>query len=222
MRVRAALDRPRAHSGFQAQTPRIPEAFSVRELSPIFASAQPVAVPAGPLWRPVLPCPMRQVRACAAIAVWISVMLLMSACSSEVAAPPVMTAPPQPPPSPPAQRLEPSTPRRVRAEIVRWFSAAGYHGFQAEALAEHARVESGLRPCASGPAGLRYTFQWGGTRLRRLHRYAGTRRCPPLDRQLAFADNELRNESRYSCFWRTTTKSAALAALRRGFGRGSC
>jgi hypothetical protein len=39
---------------------------------------------------------------------------------------------------------------------------------------------------------------------------------------LAFADAELRNEPKYSCFWRTTTESAALAALRRGFGRGSC
>jgi hypothetical protein len=162
---------------------------------------------------------MRQVRTCAAIAVWLSVTLLMSACSSEVAFPPVMT-PPQPQPAPP--RSEPSTPGRVRAEIVRWFSAAGYRPFRVEALAEHARIESGFRPCASGAAGLRYTFQWGGTRLQRLHEFARTRHCPPLDTQLAFADRELRTDPKYSCFWRTTTKSAALAALRRGFGRGSC
>jgi hypothetical protein len=163
---------------------------------------------------------MRQVRAGAAIAAWISVTLLMSACSGEVGTPPVMTAPPQPAPAP--QRSGSSTPQGVHAEIVRWFSAAGYRGFQAEALAEHAKIESGFRPCASGAAGLRYTFQWGGTRLQRLHEFAGAHRCPTLDKQLAFADAELRNEPKYSCFWRTTTESAALAALRRGFGRGSC
>jgi len=159
-------------------------------------------------------------RGSAAIAVWISLTLLLSACSGEVAAPPVTIAAPQPQPIPP--RPEPATPQGVYAEIVRWFSAAGYHRFQAEALAEHAKIESGFRPCASGAAGLRYTFQWGGTRLQRLHEFAGARRCPSLDTQLAFADDELRTEPRFSCFWRTTTESAALAALRRGFGRGSC
>jgi hypothetical protein len=163
---------------------------------------------------------MRQVRDCVGIAVWICVTLLMSACSSKIAAPPVMIAAPQLQPAPP--RSEPSTPQGVHAEIVRWFSAAGYRGFQVEALADHARIESGFRPCASGAAGLRYTFQWVGTRLQRLHEFAGARRCPPLDTQLAFADGELRNDPKYSCFWRTTTKSAAVAALRRGFGRGSC
>ena len=46
--------------------------------------------------------------------------------------------------------------------------------------------------------------------------------CPSLEKQLAFANNELRNEPNYSCFWRATTKSAALSALRRGFGGGMC
>ena len=164
---------------------------------------------------------MSWVRACAAIAVCISVPLLMSACSSEIAAPPILTAPPLPQPAPPP-RSEPSTPGRVHAEVVRWFSVAGYQRFQVEALAEHARIESGFRPCAAGAAGLRYTFQWGGTRLQRLHEFAGARRCPPLDAQLAFAHRELRNDPKYSCFWQATTKPAALAALRRGFGRGSC
>src|SRR6267154_4844683 len=165
---------------------------------------------------------MRQVRAGAAIAVWISLTLLLSSCSSDVAAPPVMTAPPLPQPAPPPQHSESSTPQGVHAEIVRWFAAAGYRGFQAEALAEHAKLESGFRPCASGAAGLRYTFQWGGTRLQRLYEFAGAHQCPPLDKQLAFADGELRNEPNYSCFWQTTTKSSALAALRRGFGHGRC
>ena len=164
-------------------------------------------------------CPLRRLRARAAMALGISITLLMAACSSEVAAPPAMTAP-QPPPALP--RPEPATPGRVHAEIIRWFSVAGYRGFQVEALAQHARLESGFRPCAAGPAGLRYTFQWGGRRLQRLYEFAGARSCPPLDKQLAFADHELRSDPKYWCFWRTTTKSAALAALRRGFGGGSC
>lgn len=167
---------------------------------------------------------MRCVRACAAIAPWISVALLMSACSSEE--PVAVSSPPQPQPvlsaRPPAVRAIEGSPDRVHAEIVQWFSGAGYQGFQAEALAEHARIESGFRPCASG-SGLRYTFQWGGLRLRRLDEFSGAHgACPPLDKQLIFADSELRNEPAYSCFWRATTKSAALAALRRGFGGGSC
>src|ERR1700676_2263869 len=122
-------------------------------------------------------------RGSAAIAAWISITLLLSACASEVAAPPVKMAslPPQSAPTPP--RLEPATPQGVHAEIVRWFSAAGYRVFQAEALADHAKIETGFRPCAAGAAGLRYTFQWGGTRLQRLHEFAGARRCPPLDTQ---------------------------------------
>jgi hypothetical protein len=153
---------------------------------------------------------------------WLALALLMSACSDEVVAPPVTIAP-QPqsrPPPPPVSVFSP--PNEVRAEILRWFSAAGYRGFQVEALAEHAKVESGFRPCAAGAAGLRYTYQWGGRRLEQLYDFAGERRCPSLDAQLAFTDSELRTEPNFYCFWQTTTKSAALAALRRGFGRGRC
>jgi hypothetical protein len=170
---------------------------------------------------------MCRVRACAAIAVWMTAMLSMSACSIFEAIVPPIAFPP-PPPAPPlprvpaAPRAEPATPGQVYAEIFRWFSAAGYQRFQVEALAEHAQGESGFHPCIAGPGGLRYTFQWGGTRLQRLYEFAGTRNCPPLDTQLAFADKELRNEPNYACFWRSTTKSAAYAALRRGFGRGRC
>ena len=45
---------------------------------------------------------------------------------------------------------EPETPNRVANEIVRWFTAAGYQRFQAEALADHARIESGFNPCIRG------------------------------------------------------------------------
>ena len=163
---------------------------------------------------------MRQVRACAAIALWVCETLLLAACSGAIAPPsPVMTARPQPaPPRPPVF----ATPAAVANEIVRWFSAAGYQRFQAEALADHAMIESGFRPCAAGPAHLRYTYQWGGTRLQHLYQFADTSSCPPLDQQLAFADHELRTDPKYACFWYAQTRTAALAALRRGFGRGSC
>ena len=174
---------------------------------------------------------MQGIRGGAAIAMWISLALLMSACSSvmEFLSPAAAVAPPpQQPPALPAQpsavhAVNSSAPNQVRAEIFRWFSSAGYQSSQVEALVEHAGIESGFRPCAYNRAGFRYTFQWSGLRLQRLYDFAGVGgSCPPLDKQLAFANNELRNEPNYSCFWRATTKSAALAALRRGFGQGRC
>ena len=174
--------------------------------------------------------PMKCIRGCTATVVWISLALLMSACSSgfDFQSPAAVSPPPQQPQVVPAQSaaahaVDSATPGGVRAEIIRWFSRAGYQSIQIEALAEHAGIESGFRPCASNGSNLRYTFQWSGARLRRLDEFAGARgSCPPLEKQLAFAHNELRNEPSYSCFWRATTKSAALAALRRGFGGGTC
>ena len=87
---------------------------------------------------------------------------------------------------------------------------------------EHAQAESGFRPCARGPGGYHYTFQWSSTRLRQLQEFAGTQECPPLDTQLAFADRELRNDPKFACFWDATTEEGAYRALRRGFGGGSC
>ena len=152
-------------------------------------------------------------------------MLLLSACSSEITPERAAAAyPPQPvifPPQPPVPPAG-NSPSGVRTALVKWFSDAGYKDFQVEALAEHAKIESGFRPCVSAP-GLRYTFQWGGRRLQRLQEFAGSGgSCPPLEKQLAFADSELRKEPAYSCFWDASTKAAAVAALRRGFGRGSC
>jgi hypothetical protein len=170
---------------------------------------------------------MRRLQTCVAIAARISVMLLLSACSVfQFAAPPTTPAPFPPQPAPltflPPQSSEPPSPQEARAEIYRWFMAAGYKAFQAEALMEHAQTESGFRPCARGAGDLSYTFQWGGTRLRQLHEFAHTDGCPQLRTQLAFADKELRNDPKFSCFWSATTEPAAYAALRRGFGRGSC
>ena len=154
-------------------------------------------------------------------------MLSMSACSVfQFAAPPTTPAPfppqPAPPPPPPPVSLELPSSDEARDEIWRWFLTHGYKEFQAQALLEHARTESGFNPCAAGPGGFHYTFQWGGLRLQQLQEFAHTSGCPQLHTQLAFADHELRDEPRFSCFWQATDEESAYAALRRGFGRGSC
>lgn len=167
---------------------------------------------------------MHLFRSCTILTVRIVLLFFVSACSlGHVAvppAPPPAPAPlPAPPPAPPVQAESPS---EVQAEIVRWFSHAGYRPFEVEALVRHARIESGFHPCIAGPGGLRYLFQWGGLRLERLREFSGAPGCPRLDVQLAFADNELRNTPEYWCFWRATNGPAALTALRRGFGMGRC
>jgi hypothetical protein len=170
---------------------------------------------------------MCRLRTCAAAVAGLFVVFAMSACSMvEMGSQPA--APEFPPPPPHAQREEPPqsaappAPEQARAEIYRWFMKAGYKDFQAEALMEHAQVESGYRACAAGPGGYRYLYQWSSTRLEHLRDFAHTSGCPQLHTQLAFADRELRNDPKYSCFWEATTESGAYAALRRGFGRGSC
>jgi hypothetical protein len=157
-------------------------------------------------------------------------MLSLSACSivELFSPPPVATAfhplPPPPPPAPPPapQSLALPSPDEAREEIWRWFLTHGYKEFQAQALLEHAGTESGFNPCAAGPGGFRYTFQWGAERLQQLQEFAHTQGCPQLHVQLAFADAELRNSAKFSCFWGAKTEEAAYAALRRGFGGGSC
>jgi Phage tail lysozyme len=155
-------------------------------------------------------------------------MLSMSACAEFelFKPPPIETAfnplPPPPPPPAPPQSLTPPSPEETRAEIYRWFMVHGYQQFQAEALMEHAQTESGYRACAAGPGGYRYLYQWSSTRLEQLQKFAGYAGCPQLHTQLAFADKELRNDPKFSCFWAATTEDAAYSALRRGFGRGSC
>jgi hypothetical protein len=167
---------------------------------------------------------MCRLRTLAAVAAGFSAMLSMSACSllEDLTPPPLSTAfsPLPRPPAPPS--LEPPNPDEASAEMARWFAVHGYKEFQIEALLEHARVESGFRPCAAGPGGYRYTFQWGGGRLQQLQEFAHTDGCPQLHAQLAFADNELRYDPKFACFWDATSEPAALRALRRGFGGGSC
>lgn len=154
-------------------------------------------------------------------------MLSMSACSifEDLEPPPLQTAfnPLPPPPAPPIpESTTPPSPAEARAEIADWLSQAGYQPFQVTALLEHAKVESGFQACAAGAGDLRYLFQWGGTRLQQLHKFAHHSGCPQLKTQLAFADRELRNDPKFACFWDAKTEAAAYTALRRGFGRGSC
>jgi hypothetical protein len=166
-------------------------------------------------------------RSCGAIALWIAVALSISACSvGEATAPPPIETAVSPWPAPalptPPAGLAPPRAGPNRAEMIGWFSTAGYRDFQVAALVQLADVESRFRPCAAGPGGFHYLFQWGGTRLRQLREFAGTSGCPQLATQLAFTDKELRYDPNFSCFWGATTTPAAYVALRRVFGRGSC
>jgi len=168
---------------------------------------------------------MRADRAGAAPLIWLFGALFLSACATgdEIQLVAALSPPPQSQPAPEAARsTEPPGPDVIRAEMISWLSRAGYQPAQIGAIIDYAQMESGFRPCAINPAGYRYTFQWSGPRLRRLEEFAGTRACPHIRKQLAFADHELRNEPNYACFWRATTRPAALTALRRGFGYGKC
>ena len=164
-----------------------------------------------------------------AIALVIAVGFSMSACTvlEGLEPPPLETAfhplpPPAEPPVPIPQSRTPPPPDATRAEMVNWLSTNGYRDFQVAALMQLADTESGFRPCVIGPGGYHYLFQWGGVRLRQLREFARTSGCPQLKTQLAFADRELRSESKFSCFWGATSEPAAYVALRRIFGRGSC
>src|SRR5690348_12804052 len=100
---------------------------------------------------------MRVVRAGAAPLVWVFGALLLAAGSSGSAPPPVAAMPPPPQSQPaPAAARSAATPHAVRAEMVRWFSRAGYRRAQVDALVDYANMESGFRPCAINPAGYRY------------------------------------------------------------------
>ena len=154
--------------------------------------------------------------------------LAFAACSLIPEPPPLETAlnplPAPPPPAPPFEPgdRKPPAPAEARAEISKWLADAGYQPFQVAALLQHARVESGFNACISGAGDLRYLFQWGSTRRQRLQEFAHTSGCPQIRTQMAFADKELRNDPKFSCFWNAQTQSDAYAALRRGFGQGSC
>jgi len=169
------------------------------------------------------------VRNAGAAALAIVAALCMSACSvlQELEPPPLETAfhplpvPAEPPVPIPQSRTQPA-PGSARAEIASWLSTNGYRDFQVEALLQLADTESGFRPCVIGPGGYHYLFQWGGVRLRQLREFSQTSGCPHIRTQLAFADKELRGESKFSCFWGARDEPSAYVALRRIFGRGSC
>jgi hypothetical protein len=173
---------------------------------------------------------MHRFRTCAGIAAWLLIALLLSACSLlEQILPPPPPAPqplfqpvPPPPESPAPQSTAPPSRDEARADMAQWLAGHGYKDFQVSALLAHARAESNFNVCIRGAGDLSYTFQWGGTRLRQLHQFAHTDGCPHLHAQLAFADWELHKEPKFACFWNATSEAGAYAALRRGFGRGSC
>jgi len=106
--------------------------------------------------------------------------------------------------------------------MVHWFRHKGYKEPQVGALIDYARMESNFNPCITNGRRYKYTFQWSAERLDRLAQFSRTRSCPPLEKQLAFADWELRTNGNYTCFFDATTRSSALSALRRGFGYGRC
>jgi hypothetical protein len=169
------------------------------------------------------------VRNAGASALAIAVAFSMSACSvlEGLEPPPLETAfhplpAPAEPPVPIPQSRTPPAPGSARAEIASWLSTNGYRDFQVEALLQLADTESGFRPCVIGPGGYHYLFQWGGVRLRQLREFSQTSGCPHIRTQLAFADKELRSESKFSCFWGARDEPSAYVALRRIFGRGSC
>jgi len=168
------------------------------------------------------------VRTGAAAAAWMTIAASLSGCSvfEDLLAPPPLdtafTPQPAPPPPEPPQSLSPPAPAEARTEIATWLHNAGYEQFQVAALLEHADVESHFQACAAGPGGYHYLFQWGGRRLEQLQKFANHSGCPQLHTQLAFADKELRNDPKFACFWDAKTADGAYAALRRGFGGGSC
>lgn len=142
--------------------------------------------------------------------------LSLAGCAASSAPPATPTAPAVLAPKEPIRA--PPVPEAIRA----WFILSGYQPFQADALVAHAKIESGFERCVVAKSGSRYLFQWLGVRLGRLWEYAGHRGCPSLAVQLAFANEELYHQPAFACFWRARTQATALAALRRGFGRGHC
>lgn len=106
----------------------------------------------------------------------------------------------------------------VRALMLSWFLAHNYSPIHAQAMIKQAELESNLQPCVRSRTGA-WLYGWVGSRRLKLAAYAGTNGCPPLEKQLAFADRELRTE--YTQFW-AAHPSKCFAVLRRCFGRGQC
>lgn len=140
-------------------------------------------------------------------------------CAAGQPVPPETSAPAS---EPAPAKMTAAEPLSVPAQIREWFIAAGYQPFQADAMVDHARIESGFDRCVVARSGSVYLFQWLGVRRRRLAEFSGTPGCPSLEAQLKFADTELRSEPAYACFWKAQTRTHALGAVRRGFGRGHC
>jgi hypothetical protein len=149
-------------------------------------------------------------------------VLALSACDALQPPPLPVAFTPSPPPPVPPYRGEPQTRAAVRTEIIRWFNEKGYKPAQIYALVDYVRMESNFNTCITNGSSYKYLFQWNAERVARLARFTGMNTCPQVDKQLAYADHELRTNPNYSCFFSAPDRSAALTALRRGFGYGRC
>lgn len=108
----------------------------------------------------------------------------------------------------------------VSAFVVAWFMAAGYPAHIARAIDHVAYGESRGDYCVVSDSGFRGLLQWDSQRWSSLRRFAGVHsdRCPPLEKQLAFADIELRQNFR--CFFRARTEGEAYRMFRATFAAG--
>ena len=110
------------------------------------------------------------------------------------------------------------TPEIVRALVLSWLLAHGYQPFQADAVLRYIQHESAFEPCVETRRG-HYLFQWVGTRKAALHVFAGAG-CPPLVKQLEFADRELRSWP-FDRFW-SAPPALVYRTFLRCFGMGRC
>jgi hypothetical protein len=108
----------------------------------------------------------------------------------------------------------------VRAFMLSWFLAHNYSPAHAQAMIRQAQIESNLQPCVRSRTGS-WLYGWVGARRHALAAYAGTSGCPSLEKQLTFADLELRGEPAYQGFWHASA-GTCFTVLRRCFGHGRC
>lgn len=107
----------------------------------------------------------------------------------------------------------------VKALIVSWLSIhPHYLPHHQDAIIRRIQVESGFRPNVIAKTGSACLMQWTASRREALYRFAGTRSCPSVEKQLEFMDLELRGERAYKAFWKTTARNA-FAVLTSTYSR---
>ena len=101
-----------------------------------------------------------------------------------------------------------------------WFSDHWFDPPHTRAVLTYIERESGFDPNVIVTTGA-CLGQWAGSR-RKTVLAAGHGKCPPIAWQLEQIHSELWRVDAFRCFWKASTYEGALAALRRGFGRGRC